>query len=52
MKELVYLNGALIPRSKARVSAFDYGFLYGYGLFETMRAYNGTIFLLERHLRH
>ena len=51
MEELVYLNGALVPRSKARVSAFDYGFLYGYGLFETMRAYNGTIFLLERHLR-
>ena len=50
MKELVYLNGSLIPRAQAQISVFDHGFLYGYGLFETMRAYNGTIFLLERHL--
>jgi branched-chain amino acid aminotransferase len=51
MEEIVYLNGELVPRSKARVSVFDHGFLYGYGLFETMRAYRGKIFLLERHLR-
>ena len=50
MAEIVYINGSLVPRSEARISAFDHGFLYGYGLFETMRAYNGTIFLLERHL--
>ncbi|TET49551.1 MAG: branched-chain amino acid aminotransferase, partial [Dehalococcoidia bacterium] len=49
--ELVYLNGSLMPRSQARISAFDHGFLYGYGLFETMRAYNGNIFLLDRHLK-
>jgi len=49
--EIVYLNGSLVPRSRARVSAFDHGFLYGYGLFETMRAYNGRIFLLDRHLK-
>ncbi len=51
MAELVYLNGALIPRSRAKISAFDHGFLYGYGLFETMRTYNGKIFLLDRHLK-
>ena len=51
MEEIVYLNGSLIPRSQARVSAFDYGFLYGYGLFETMRAYHGKIFLMERHIK-
>ncbi len=51
MEEIVYLNGALIPRSEARISVFDHGFLYGYGLFETMRAYRGKIFLLERHLK-
>lgn len=51
MAELVYLNGALIPRSQAKISAFDHGLLYGYGLFETMRACNGKIFLLERHLK-
>ncbi len=50
MEEVVYLNGSLVPRSRARVSVFDHGFLYGYGLFETMRAYHGKIFLLERHL--
>ena len=51
MEEVVYLNGSLVPRSQARISPFDHGFLYGYGLFETMRAYNGKIFLLERHIR-
>jgi len=50
-EEIVYLNGSLIPRSQARVSVFDHGFLYGYGLFETMRAYHGAIFLLDRHLK-
>ena len=50
MREVVYLNGSLMPPSQARVSVFDHGFLYGYGLFETMRAYNGRVLLLERHL--
>ncbi len=49
-EELIYLNGALVPRSEAQISVFDHGFLYGYGLFETMRAYHGRIFLLERHI--
>jgi branched-chain amino acid aminotransferase len=48
--EFIYLDGQLIPRSKAKLSPFDHGFLYGYGLFETMRAYNGRIFRLDRHL--
>lgn len=51
MEEIVYLNDSLVPRSQARVSVFDHGFLYGYGLFETMRAYGGTIFRMERHLK-
>ena len=50
MAEIIYLNGQLIPRSKAKLSPFDHGFLYGYGLFETMRAYQGHIFRLDRHL--
>ncbi len=50
MSEIVYLNGSLIPRSQARISALDYGFLYGFGLFETMRAYGGRVFRLDRHL--
>ncbi len=47
---MVYLNGSLVPREDARLSVMDYGFLYGYGLFETMRAYGGKVFRLERHL--
>jgi branched-chain amino acid aminotransferase group I len=50
MAEIIYLNGQLIPRSKAKLSPFDHGFLYGYGLFETMRAYQGHIFRLDSHL--
>jgi len=50
MEEIVYLNGSLLSHTQARISPFDYGFLYGYGLFETMRAYSGRIFRLERHL--
>lgn len=50
MEEIIYLNGDLIPGSQAKLSPFNYGFLYGYGLFETMRAYSGSIFRLDRHL--
>jgi branched-chain amino acid aminotransferase len=50
MAEIIYLNGRLIPRSKAKLSPFDHGFLYGYGLFETMRAYQGHILRLDHHL--
>jgi branched-chain amino acid aminotransferase len=50
MSEMVYLNGSLVPREDARIMALDYGFLYGYGLFETMRAYGGKVFRLEQHL--
>lgn len=50
MEEKVYLNGSLVPRSEAKISISDHGLLYGYGLFESMRAYHGKIFLLDRHL--
>lgn len=49
-KGLVYVNGRCRPPERARVSALDRGFLFGDGIFETMRAYGGVIFLLERHL--
>jgi D-amino acid aminotransferase len=48
--ELAWVNGDLVPAAEARLSVFDQGFLYGYGLFETMRSYNGKIFLLNEHL--
>jgi branched-chain amino acid aminotransferase len=50
MADMVYLNGSLMAREDARIAVMDYGFLYGYGLFETMRAYEGKVFRLERHL--
>jgi branched-chain amino acid aminotransferase group I len=55
VEEIVYLNGSLIPLPHARLSPLDYGMLYGYGLFETMRSYSGYIFRLKEHierLRH
>jgi len=50
LREWVSLNGQLMPAEEARVSVFDSGFMQGIGLFETMRAYNGRVFRLERHL--
>lgn len=50
MSMVVYLNGNIVSASQAQVSIFDRGFLYGDGLFETMRAYSGKVFRLEQHL--
>jgi len=47
---LVYLNGRFVAKEQARVSVLDHGFLYGDGIYETMRAYGGKFFLLKRHL--
>jgi branched-chain amino acid aminotransferase len=50
MPEQVFFNDKLIDIDKACISVTDSGFLYGAGLFETMRSYNGTVFCLEDHL--
>ncbi|MCK4913223.1 MAG: aminotransferase class IV [Planctomycetes bacterium] len=50
MIEKVFLNSELIENEKAKVSVTDSGFLYGAGLFETMRSYDGIVFSLEDHL--
>lgn len=47
---LVYVNGHFVPKEAATVSVFDHGFLYGDGIYETLRAYNGKLFLLSKHL--
>jgi len=47
---LVYLDGHFVAREQALVSVFDHGFLYGDGIYETMRAYEGRLFLLKKHL--
>ncbi|HKB13257.1 MAG TPA: branched-chain-amino-acid transaminase [Vicinamibacterales bacterium] len=47
---VVYVSGAFRPAAAASVSVFDHGLLYGDGIFEGIRAYNGRIFKLERHI--
>ncbi len=46
----IYVNGTFYAPSDAKVSIFDHGFLYGDGVFEGIRAYNGRVFKLERHV--
>lgn len=46
----IYIDGRFVSRKDARVSIFDHGFLYGDGVFEGIRAYNGRIFRLREHL--
>jgi len=46
----IYLNGKIIPQEEAFISVFDHGFMYGLGLFETFRVYDGHPFLLDDHL--
>jgi branched-chain amino acid aminotransferase len=46
----IYLDGKLVAREDAKVSVFDHGFLYGDGVFEGLRVYNGRIFRLDAHL--
>jgi branched-chain amino acid aminotransferase len=50
MEEMVYLNGSFLPLREAKIQVTDYGFLFGYGLYETMRAYDGKFFRLDEHL--
>lgn len=50
MGESVYINGKFVPRSEAKVSVVDRGYLYGDGVFEGIRSYNGRIFRLDQHL--
>ncbi|HJJ48446.1 MAG TPA: branched-chain-amino-acid transaminase [Methanocorpusculum sp.] len=47
---LVYVNGKYVPEEEATVSVFDHGFLYGDGVFEGIRAYNGRVFRLKEHV--
>jgi branched-chain amino acid aminotransferase len=46
----IFLNDRIVPANEAKVSVYDHGFLYGDGVYETMRAYNGIVFMRERHL--
>jgi len=46
----IYLNGKLVPARDASISVFDHGLLYGDGVFEGIRAYNGRVFMLPEHI--
>jgi branched-chain amino acid aminotransferase len=46
----IFLDGKFVPESDAKVSVFDHGLLYGDGIFEGIRFYNGRVFRLEEHL--
>ena len=50
MAEQVYINGNFAPKAEAMVPFFDHGYLYGDGVFEGVRVYNGRVFRLEPHL--
>jgi len=47
---LIYIDGKYCPKSEAKISVYDHGFLYGDGVFEGIRAYNGSVFKLREHI--
>jgi len=51
MAATVNVNGQVFDQEHAVVSVFDHGFLYGEGVYETLRTYNGQPFLFDRHMR-
>jgi branched-chain amino acid aminotransferase len=51
MSVLVNVNGKISDGASAAISVFDHGFLYGEGVYETMRTYNGEPFLFDRHMQ-
>jgi branched-chain amino acid aminotransferase len=50
-EQLVYLDGEYVPMSEAKIPVLDHGLLYGDGIFEGIRAYNGRVFKLTEHLK-
>src|SRR5687767_10508190 len=51
LRGAVYVNGTIKPAQDAVVPVYDHGFLYGEGVYETLRTYNRVPFLYDRHLR-
>jgi branched-chain amino acid aminotransferase len=46
----IYIDGEFYPKSQAKISVYDHGFLYGDGVFEGIREYNGVVFKLKEHV--
>ena len=51
MSAMVNVNGKITDQANAVISVFDHGFLYGEGVYETLRTYGGEPFLFDRHMR-
>lgn len=51
MSRQVFINGRLVPEDQATISVFDHGLLYGDGVFEGIRVYGRSVFLLEEHIQ-
>ena len=51
MQRTIYIDGEMLPESEAKVSVFDHGLLYGDGIFEGIRFYNGRVFRCAQHIR-
>jgi branched-chain amino acid aminotransferase len=51
MRGAVYVNGKIAPADQAVVPVYDHGFVYGEGVYETLRTYNRVPFLFDRHMR-
>lgn len=49
-EQWIYLDGQHVTKENAKVSVYDHGFLYGDGIFEGIRIYNGNIFKCKEHL--
>jgi branched-chain amino acid aminotransferase len=49
-EQLIYLNGEFVSKENAKISVYDHGFLYGDGIFEGIRVYNGNVFRLQEHI--
>jgi len=49
-KSIFFINGQFVDENEAVISVFDHGFLYGDGIFEAFRAYNGKIFQFDEHM--
>ncbi|RCW42599.1 branched-chain-amino-acid transaminase [Paenibacillus prosopidis] len=49
-QQCIYLNGDYVSKDDAKISVYDHGFLYGDGIFEGIRIYNGNIFKCKEHL--
>jgi branched-chain amino acid aminotransferase len=49
-QQWIFMNKEFVLKEDAKVSVYDHGFLYGDGVFEGIRAYNGNVFKLREHM--